>query len=248
LFGREFFKEAVESDEVWSYEIGTKQTLADGQVMLDAAIYYMDWQDTRQPIPAAGLFMQAAPGDGELYGIDVGLTYQPAGLEGLSLTFSGNLNSSEFTDVDPDALAFINTDFSGLLVPPPVGPLPPVAINPPRFSGDGERLPLVPEYTFSVMASYDTALGDTGWNLNLNSTFSLIGGQVGQFGGSVEGDDRNLLRARLGVRNDRFGIYLVGTNLLDEDTVIYNQQPLGGAPVVTRDYPRTIGLEVTADF
>lgn len=248
LFGREFFKEAVESDEVWSYEIGTKQTFADGQLVLDAAIYYMEWQDTRQPIPAAGLFMQAAPGDGELYGVDVGLTYQPAGLEGLSLTVSGNLNSSEFTDVDDDALAFINTDFSGLLVPPPIGPLPPVVLDPPRFSGDGARLPLVPEYTFSVMAAYETALGDSGWNVSANSTFSLIGGQVGQFGGSVEGDDRNLLRARLGVRNDRFGIYLVGTNLLDEDTVIYNQQPLGGAPVVTRDYPRTLGLEVTADF
>ena len=47
---------AVDSDELWSYEIGTKLALADGQLVVDAAIYYQDWQDVRQFIPFAGIF------------------------------------------------------------------------------------------------------------------------------------------------------------------------------------------------
>lgn len=87
-----------------------------------------------------------------------------------------------------------------------------------------------------------------GWQGHFNVTLNHLDDQWGQFGANaVQGDARSLLRARFGFQRERFGVYLFGRNLLDEDATIYNQHPTGGLPVFTRDAPRQIGLELTFD-
>jgi len=213
---------AVTSDELWSYEIGTKKNLAAGQVALDAAIYYQDWKDNRQPVPFFGLFQSYQIGDAVIPGIDVGLIYTPASISGLTLRANGNWNDAHFTAIDP-------------------------AISAAAGAEEGDRLPLVPEWTAAIAASYAWPVAGN-WMGLASLGYSHLEPQLGIFGGGAEGDSRDLLRARLGFNNGSFGFYLFGNNLLNETGAIYAQRPPDGIDVLTQDYPRQVGLEITYDF
>ena len=78
--------------------------------------------------------------------------------------------------------------------------------------------------------------------------YSHIAAQYGQFGTTAKGDDRDLLRGRIGATFKDFGVYVFGDNLLDENGAIYSQSPVGGLTTYTQDYPRQVGIEVTYDF
>ncbi len=213
----------VDSDQLTSYELGTKQTLVDGSMLLEVALYFQPWENVRQLASFGGIFVDYQVGDAEVYGIDLSLLYQPSFAEGLSLNITANWNSAEFTSIANDAL----TAATGV--------------------ERGDRLNLVPEWTFAVMANYLWDLSDS-WEGLANLGFSHLSPQQGQFGTGAEGDSRNLLRARLGVQNGNFGAYLFGNNLLGENGVIYGQTPVGGFQSFTQDYPRQVGVEFTYDF
>src|SRR5690606_39955898 len=38
-------RDPINSDSIWSYEVGAKTTLAVGRVTLNGALYYIDWKD-----------------------------------------------------------------------------------------------------------------------------------------------------------------------------------------------------------
>jgi hypothetical protein len=75
--------------------------------------------------------------------------------------------------------------------------------------------------------------------------YSHIDEQYGQFGTLETGDSRDLLRARLGVDNEHFGLWLFGSNMLREDGAVYVQNPSVGLSFVTQDYPRQFGVEAS---
>ena len=125
-----------------------------------------------------------------------------------------------------------------------VPPFTPESLGP----RDGETLPFVPDFSGTLSVNYDWEF-DNGWNGLLNVAHNHLAGQWGQFGGgAIQGGARNLLRARVGMYNDTWGVFLFGRNLLDEDAIIYNQAPTGGLPVFTQDYPRQVGIEFTYDL
>ena len=214
--------DAVDSDTLWSYELGAKWTLANGQLLIDLAGYYMDWQDVHQVAPFLGLFQSYQFGDAEVIGLDIGLLYAPASIEGLTVQVTANFNQSEFVDLDPTLDATVVAD-------------------------EGDELPFVPDMTLSATASYSWSLTGN-WLGHASLTYSRIGSQLGQFGTDAEGDDRDLLRARIGASIGNFGVYLFGKNLLDESDAIYSQTPAMGFVTFTQDYPRQIGVEVGYDF
>ncbi len=161
-------------------------------------------------------------GDAEIKGLDISLMYAPQSVPGLTLQLSGNWASSEFTKLDP-------------------------ALDAVLLTNEGDDLPLVPDQTFAFLANYDWNLRDN-WDGQASVSFSHIGKQAGLFATTAVGDDRDLLRIRLGARNDSFGIYLFGNNLLSEDGAIYSQNPVGGLFALTQDYPRHVGIELTYDL
>ncbi|GAB5415250.1 MAG: TonB-dependent receptor [Congregibacter sp.] len=221
-----------ESDELISYEVGAKYSLMDGRLLIESALYFIDWQRTPQQIPVGGLFQTYNVGDSEIYGFDFSLAYQPAAIDGLSISFVGNYLSAEFANV--------NTFVAASLVPPfetqSVGP------------EDGQALPFVPEYTATFSIDYGRAIG-AGWNGLANFSWNHLDGQFGQFGANTDrGDSRDLVRLRIGVEKDNLGVFLFGRNLLDEDGEIFSQAPTDGVPLFTRDYPRQIGVELTYNF
>lgn len=213
---------SIDSDELWSYEIGAKRTLADGQVSLDLAVYYQDWKDSRQFVPVFGLFQDYQVGDAESYGLDIGIVYAPSAVEGLMLRLSANVNESEWTDFTP-------------------------AIEASNPVSDGDRLPFVPDWTVALSVDYSWELR-SGWQGLVNVAYNHLEPQLGQFASNSEGDPRDLVRLRVGFENERYGIYFFGKNLLGEDGAIYSQTPSGGLSVFTQDYPRQAGVEVQLNF
>ena len=220
------------SDELISYEVGTKLSLLNSTLDLEVAYYYQDWERTPQRLAIGGLFNAYDVGDAEISGIDLAAFYTPAGLDGLEITLVANWNSAEFVNVESIVASTLVPPFT----PESVGAL------------EGESLPFVPEFSASLGLTYKREFGN-GLNGMINVTHNHLSTQFGQFGGGgVEGGYRNLLRARFGVKGEKFGAYLFGRNLLGEDAQIYNQAPSGGLPTFTRDYPRQLGIELVYDL
>jgi len=213
---------ALDSDQLWSYEIGTKQTLADGQVLLDAALYYQDWVDMRQSVPIGILAAEYQIGDAVVPGIDLQLTYTPASISGLTLRATGNWNDAHMDSIDP-------------------------ALGEASGAEEGDRLRLVPGWTAALAATYSWAVSAT-WMGQVAVGYSHIDAQLGWIGTDAVGDSRDLVRARFGFDNGSFGLYLFGNNLLNESGAIYSQTPDDGVDAFTRDYPRQVGLEITYSF
>ncbi len=212
---------AVDSDELWSYELGAKYSLSGGRLLIDVAPYFQDWKDTRQTVTVSGLFLDYQIGDSELYGVDLAFDYRPASVSGLSFQFSANWNESEFTNINPAFAAASE-------------------------ARNGDRLPFVPAWTGTLSASYAWALNDA-WAGQAFLGMSHIDDQLGQFGPGASGDTRDLMRARFGFSSERFGIHLFGNNLLGEDGAIWANSGRG-APIYTQDHPRQIGVEISLDF
>lgn len=223
---------SLDSDEVWTYELGTKHSIADNQLYLEVGAYISDWRDYRGAVPVVSIPGQAffaILGDVEIRGVDLGLRYSPASIDGLDVQATLNWNSSEFASLNPEFAARTGVN-------------------------NGDRVPYVPEWTGAVTASYQSQLADT-WDGLVSLTYSHQTVQPGQFSSGLTGGSQDLLRARIGARNERFGVYLVGTNLLNESSPIAIQNSgleAFGDPsffsLINRARPRTVGIELSASF
>lgn len=212
-------EDAIDSDELWSYELGTKLALLDDQLSLDAAFYYEDWSNVHAKVQFNRLYQNYQVGDAEIYGLDLSVIFAPASVEGFTVQATANVNSAEFKKLNPELMAA-----SGMR--------------------NGDRLPLVPESTLGLLGNYTRAL-EGGWSGQASLGYSRISKQYGPFGTTVAGSDRNLLRMRIGAENAHFGLWLFGSNLLEEDGAIYVQKPLVGSSYSTQDYPRQFGVEAS---
>ena len=205
----------VDSDELWTYEFGTKWSLAGGRLLLDVAAYYTDWSDIQIPFDAlgTGLVSVINGGDAEIIGLDFGLTWLTP-LEGLSFEATGNFNDTEFQDTD-SALA---------------GTLPTLA--------EGEPIPGVPETSYRVAGTYTAPLGYAGLGFYANLAYAYRDEQIDLASGLVSEDVENL-SARVGVRGEQWELYLFGDNLTDERGPAVRQ-----ATTVQSPYPQRIGLQL----
>ena len=211
---------AVEPDKIWSYEIGSKFTLADNRLFLELVGYTFDWSDIQLNYTVAG-GIQVIRNAGDVRGKGFEWVLSWRALPGLTLQSSGNVNSTEFKRIVNPA-AFAST--------------PNIAV--------GKQLATVPDFTTSLGFTYEAPIGIAGADLFLNSNYSYISeqGDTGDPLGRL-GDSHNLLRARAGLKWDNFGVFLFGENLLaDKDPI----QVSGSGQ--TRYYPRTIGAELSFDF
>ena len=121
----------IEPETLWSYEIGTKGLFFDGRAMIEAALFYNDWEDLQVPVvvtPQVRALVNG--GTAETRGVELALTVNP--LEGLSLQFAGSYTDAEFTE----SVAGINIS-------------------------DGDRVPNVPEVLLSASSTYRWPFSDS---------------------------------------------------------------------------------------
>ena len=213
--------DSADPETAWSYEVGTKTQLADGRVVLEAAAYYIDWNNLQTVIfvipGALGAIINA--GKATAIGLDFAITAVP--MEGLELAFSGNINQSEYGE---DVF-----DVAGTVVE------------------DGQQIQGFPDLILAGSATYRWPIGDGGLQGIGFFRVEHTGVRTRNFGSSTtEGDKITQASLRLGVESGKWGAYLFANNLFNEDGAVNGPIITTGAAVRLR--PRTIGLNVRFDW
>jgi len=214
-------------DEAVNYELGVKTDFFGGMLRLDAAAYFIDWDDIQLLIFDGVVSGNGNGGTAESKGLEWTATLLP--VDGLSIQWSGAYNEAELTsDTDPVLVGAV----------------------------DGDPLPYSPEWTSSLDIDYEWDVF-TDASAYVGGGWRFIDDQITGFGpGQVELPSYDVIDLRAGVDFERFTIELYAKNVTDEYALVtfggfgsIPTSPSGlpnGAAAVLR--PRTIGLALSARF
>jgi len=214
-------------ETLWNYEAGVKSTLFDRRVVLNAAVYYMKWDNIQlsQDNPATPAFDPIILNGGAAHsqGVEVELTARP--IPALEIGANLSVQQAEYDD--------------GVL---PTGePL--------------RKLPFAPDYSGMISADYRIPLDGVG-ELSLFGEYQVRGrsyltnnndpdGRVGPYG-------LLNLRASLQSEDGRWRLSIWGKNLADETYKqrlfdLANQDQVGQKFIVLGE-PRTYGVELKVTY
>ena len=93
---RDVIKHSVDPEYTTTYEVGYKAALADNQLNLRAALFYVDWRDIQLSVVKNGLVVLQNAGKAHSYGLETEVNWQP--LPGLTILASLGLISAEFDE------------------------------------------------------------------------------------------------------------------------------------------------------
>ncbi len=220
----------VDSDEMTSYEIGIKSRLAGGAVQIEAAAFYMDWDDIQLAVTFPnGLGGLANSGAAESQGVEGSLSW----LAGENLTVGLN---AAYTD------AQLTED------------------NPETGAEAGDRLPRTPEWSGALFADYVLESGSNlTWQFGgmLRYVGDRISDPSSEPGSIVAGSYTTIdLNAAVTI-NDRWTIRAFARNVTDENGAITRDIDIENSALgpATPDFigvvplqPRTFGIGVELDF
>jgi iron complex outermembrane receptor protein len=223
-----------QSDSLWNYEIGLKNTFFDRRLTLNIDAFQIDWSDMqitgRTPNGAFSFITNA--GKARVRGVELETTLRPA--EGFSITGNASYIDAKLRENQANA----NVSAPGL---------------------KGDRIPYVPKFSAGIAAQYEWALSDTlsGFaRIDANT----VGGSYSDFRPSGQPtvnftryiDDYQLVNLRLGVEgpDSKWAAYLFATNLFDSTAIT---RATSSAIAVSRTLvnsatPRTIGVNFRTRF
>jgi outer membrane receptor protein involved in Fe transport len=107
----------LNTDSLWSYEVGTKWRLFDNTMRVSAAVYAIDWKDAQFQTGASGVSGMINLGDVKGYGFELTIS-QRTPIPGLSWDFAGAINSTTIDGIAPGVLAALPFLSNGMQVPP----------------------------------------------------------------------------------------------------------------------------------
>lgn len=246
-----FFPVQYDSDKLKNYEIGTKNTLADGRIRLNATLFDMKWEDYQLEVvdpsslncenpnapapPACGQPWQkvvANTGNASSRGLEVQFDW--AASEGLTVGANAT-----WLDAKMDEDVFVT-----VLVP------------------KGSRLPLSPKFKGSAYAQYDWDVdlfgGSSAW---LRLQWSYTGDMYNQVEPLTLDDgptpqilqpSYNIGDLRFGLDHDNWNLQLYISNITDERAVLfanpYEMDYFFDRSRVTINRPRQLGIRWTQHF
>ncbi len=237
-------------DQTRNYEIGIKSTMLDGDLILNGAIYYIDWTDPQLSSATVNANIPiTVNGDGaESKGIELSANWHATD----RLQFRGNFSyiKSELTAPVPDLVR---------------------TITPPGFGAafedgaDGDRLPGSPETQFSMFGSYEHPMTN-GANLKFNASYSWqsdVLTRAGGRGSSLALDSFGVANAALTYNAGNWSAGIFADNLFNKfaetgaiGTALRNQtvSDFNGDTVYVRGFsthilpPRVIGVRLNYEF
>ena len=212
------------SDSLWSYEVGTKDTLFDGRLKTRVAAYRIDWKNIQQSVLLECTFSitenaGAATSTGAEFEADI------APFRGLNLSAGAGFDNAKITAV-PGGGA------SSFIV--------------------GQPLSGVPKFTASLLGDYTmpTAIGDSFARAQYSFTgrsFSYNNDPLGR-----ERSPYSLIDLHLGNTRGPLETSLFVKNLLDKRANLGDEQPevaeLPNRPRWLVAQPRTVGIELRYAF
>ena len=141
----------VDSSMLTSYELGWKGGFNENRLLLDIVAYQIDWEDIQVASLVNGVSGLVNGGEATSRGIEASLQWRP--VNGLTLGLNGAYND-----------ASLDEDFPVIIVPAGGAQ---VEIN---TGLQGDRMPYVPDVTWSAVADYYLPLSD-GWSLTFGGGY-----------------------------------------------------------------------------
>ncbi|HEX2789136.1 MAG TPA: TonB-dependent receptor [Steroidobacteraceae bacterium] len=212
-------------DSVWSFELGEKARFDDRRFTVNADAYYIKWSKIQQVVSlTCGYPYDTNAGDARAFGPEVETSTRIT--EQLTFDVSGAYTNAKINDPSPAAQAA--GFYPGIDV-----------IN-------------VPEYTVVASLDFHRPVTD-----KLTGMFHLSSSLVGPIQDQAYYREtlpsHNTLDLRTGVFSEKWGAYIVGTNLTNklaaltiDNTVFAWQQPT--ITRVSTNQPRTLGIDVTYKY
>lgn len=216
--------DTFDEDSLWSFELGSKATLADGRVRINGALFYVQWDDLQQNVILdCGFRVVSNVGEAESLGGEVEITARP--VDAVNLTLGIGYVDATITDA---------------------GGNPAVE--------DGDRVLEVPEWTYSGSADYtwDLSSGaalilrgdfrgasesytsfDTHDELRTRESFTVVDFRLTYV------TERWQLAGFVDNASDERVNYSDGVSIAQE---------VPGRPRIATNRPRTVGFSVKADF
>lgn len=193
----------ADPEEIWTYELGIKSTLLDGRALLNANVYYADWQDSQD------LRSLLADVDGDGAPDSTLVTINSADIEAYGLEMDGMIALSQNLTLS-GAVAWNETTLQGIN-----------ALQT-RFFLDqaaaGARLPQTPKLSGSLAVDYRNDLNYAGLEWFFRAEGNYVGSRYASALNLAETGSSFDLNLRLGVDGERYSAWLFVDNLTDDDT------------------------------
>ncbi|WP_448663864.1 TonB-dependent receptor [Sphingomonas sp. CJ20] len=203
-------------DKLRNLEFGVKGKI--GRLHVAASVYDIKYTNLQSAFNTSiGLSAFANLGNATTQGVDLELGWNTP-VRGLTLSAIANVNTSEFTDVNPSF----------------------AAANP-RLA-NGQRLLNTPPYNVRLDASFDREIGDVGVFANASATAM---GRTRNGDATVdELKPYQLYRASAGIRIDQYELRVFAENLSDER----GPTSANGPTLLAGPRPRTIGVGLRVNY
>jgi len=223
--------ENFEADELSNYEFGVKTQLGDRRTILNASVFFMEWENLQvagRDLTGAFGFIGNA-GTAEVQGIEVELA---TGL-GDNLYVTAQVTYLSKKELTEDQVS--------------------TEIIAPGLKGD--EIPRVPEITAGFTAQYSYQLPIPGWDGAVRLEGSFTDDSFTQFRPTDEEnrfqDSYSIFNARATFRNDEMdldlGLFI--ENMFDEEGDVFIGGASGAQPTSkVTNRPRTVGVRITKGF
>lgn len=150
----------VDSSMLTSYELGLKTGFADNRVLLDLTAYQIDWEDIQVASEVNGISGLVNGGEATSRGIEASLQWRP--VDGLTLGLNGAYNDAEIDEDFPVIQAFDTV--------PGLGDIR-ADVN---TGLKGDRMPYVPDLTWSLTVDYYVPFGNDGWSMTVGGGYRWV--------------------------------------------------------------------------
>ncbi len=217
-------------EELTNYEFGTKALLNNGDLFVDAVVYYLDYAERQ-----AASIIEASPGvlltdtrnAGPASGFGAELAIQAALGNGFELAATAAYND-------------VRADVTNLEV------------------NKGDRFDLSPALTASLSLSRTSPINnelDLFWRLDFqhSDAYDAVFRSLGPGGSTVTLEDfksgaQDYLTARIGLEGSEWGLYFDVANILNEDALLFPNSPIASTLEATRPRPRSFGVTLRRRF
>ena len=243
------------SDSLWSYEIGSKSTLWDHRLQINASVYYIDWKNIQQNVylPSCGEQFTANLGKAKSEGGDIDVLFRP--LDALTFDFRAAYTDAKLTKTScAGALSFVGSSCAGTdpSSGQPINGIAPIASSGNALLGAPWSFTASSEYRFPEWQGR-TPYGRLDFQ-HSTAQKTLLPGQDQNnalYDTTIPGlPVVNNLSARAGVRYEGFDISMYANNLTNAHPLMFESRDIAYNLTDTLYFgrgvrPRTIGLTAT---
>lgn len=205
-----------------NYELSLRSILMDGDLLLNANVFYTDWEDQQVDFSPSGDSLDrytANVGKSQLYGFEIETFAYPTD----KLEVFANLG-------------YVKTEFKDF----------PVTIGGEQTNYNGNEFKGAPNWTMATGFKYRLS-----GNISFAMDANYQGDSYMKNDNTLKADSRTLVNARLAYETPVWNVSLWATNLTDEEYIVTEYQQQAGLSVqdyATPGTPRMIGTTVSVNF